>query len=152
MSVVINRSLTDGEKESIALLVGNAIGYNPDRDQITVEGMEFQNDMAKLLAGELERQRSEQQRMRNMILVGIGLVALVAFIAIRTVMSRKRRVREEEKLAQEMLAMQQAAAAKIEEEPPLEIRDSDIFQKIEKHARRNPEDVAKVIKTWLMED
>jgi len=152
VSVVINRSLTDGEKESIALLVGNAIGYNPDRDQITVEGMEFQNDMAKLLAGELERQRSEQQRMRNMILVGIGLVALVAFIAIRTVMSRKRRIREEEKLAQEMLAMQQAAAAKIEEEPPLEIRDSDIFQKIEKHARRNPEDVAKVIKTWLMED
>jgi len=151
VSVVVNRSLTDSEKESIALLVGNAIGYNPERDQITIEGMEFKNDMAKLLVDEMERQRTEQQRMRNLILVGIGLIVLLAFLVIRGIVGRRKRNQEEKKLAQEMLAMQQAAAAKVEEEQ-LEIKDSDIFQKIERHARRNPEDVAKIIKTWLMED
>ena len=50
-----------------------------------------------------------------------------------------------------MLAMQQAAAAKMEEES-LETKDNDIYKKLERHARRNPEDVAKVIKTWLSED
>lgn len=151
VSVVVNRELNDSEKDSIALMVGNAIGYNPERDQISVEGMEFQNDMARMFADELERQRSEQQRMRYFRIVGIALTALLVFIAIRMIINRRKTKLEEEKLAEEMLAMQQAAATKIEDES-LEAKDSDIYKKLEKHARRNPEDVAKVIKTWLSED
>jgi len=151
VSVVVNRELNDSEKESIALMVGNAIGYNPERDQISVEGMEFQNDMTKLFANEMERQRSEQQRMRYIRIAGIVLTVLLAFFMIRTMINRRKTKLEEENLAQEMLAMQEAAATKLEDET-LETKDSDIYKKLEKHARRNPEDVAKVIKTWLSED
>ncbi|HHY41921.1 MAG TPA: flagellar M-ring protein FliF [Thermoanaerobacterales bacterium] len=151
VSVVVNRELNEREKESIAMMVGNAIGYDPERDQISVEGMEFQNDMVKLFADEFARQQREQQRMRYFIIAGIALTALLAFIIIRTMLNRRKTKQEEEQLAEEMLVMQQAAAAKMEEES-LETRDNDIYKKIERHARRNPEDVAKVIKTWLSED
>jgi len=151
VSVVVNRELSESEKESIASMVGNAIGYDPERDQINVEGMEFQNNMAKLFADEMERQRNEQRRMRNIMAAGIAVLALIAFIVVRTIINRRRKVQEEQNLAEEMIAMQQAAATKTEEEL-LETKDNDIYKKIEKHARRNPEDVAKVIKTWLMED
>ena len=150
VSVVINRELSESDKESIASMVGNAIGYDPERDQISVEGMEFQNEMARLLADEVARQQREQQRMRIYRIAGIVLVALLAFIAIRTIISKRRKL-EEEELAEEMLAMQQAAVSKTEEES-LEVKDNEIYRKIERHARRNPEDVAKVIKTWLIED
>lgn len=151
VSVVVNRELSESEKESIASMVGNAIGYDPERDQISVEGMEFQNDMARLLADEFARQQREQQRMRYFMIAGIALIALLTIISIRWHMNRKKAKQEEERLAQEMLAMQQAAAAKMEEES-LETKDNDIYKKLERHARRNPEDVAKVIKTWLSED
>jgi flagellar M-ring protein FliF len=49
------------------------------------------------------------------------------------------------------LAMQQAAVTQVRDEA-LETMDSGIYEKIEKHARRKPEDVAKVLKTWLSED
>ena len=155
VSVVVNRELNDSERNSIALMVGNAIGYNPERDQISVEGMEFQNDMAKLFADEVARQRSEQQRMKYFRIAAVALTALLAFIVIRVVTNRRKAKLEEEKLAQEMLAMQQAAASSADanaEEEALEFKDSDIYKKLEKYARRNPEDVAKVIKTWLRED
>jgi flagellar M-ring protein FliF len=151
VSVVINRELTDNEKNSIALMVGNAIGYNPERDQISIEGMEFKNDMARFFADEIARQQKEKERLRNLIIVGIGLAAILIFIVFRTIINRRRTILEEEKLSEEMLAMQQAAVAQVQDEA-IETMDKGVYDKIEKHARRKPEDVAKVLKTWLSED
>ncbi|HHY70518.1 MAG TPA: flagellar M-ring protein FliF [Thermoanaerobacterales bacterium] len=151
VSVVVNRELNDNEKESIALVVGNAIGYDPERDQISIEGMEFKNDMAKFFADEIARQQKEKERLRNFKIIGIALVVLSAFIFIRMIINRRKIALEEERLSEEMLAMQQAAATQIGD-GTLEAKGNGIYNKIEKYARRKPEDVAKVIKTWLMED
>lgn len=151
VSVVVNRELNDNEKDSVALMVGNAVGYSPERDQISIEGMEFKNDMAKFFQDEMARQQKEKERLRNLRIGAVALTALLAFIVIRTIVSRKKKVLEEEKLSEEMLAMQQAAAAQAEEEV-VEVKSSGTYEKIEKHARRMPEDVAKVLKTWLSED
>ena len=151
VSVVVNRELNDSEKDSIAFMVGNAIGYDPERDQISIEGMEFKNDMAKLFADELARQQREKERLRYFKIIGIALTAILVFIVTRTIVNRRKIKLEEEKLAQEMLAMQQAAATTMQEEA-IEVQDSGAYDKIEKHARRQPEDVAKVLKTWLSED
>ena len=50
-----------------------------------------------------------------------------------------------------MLAMQQSGGSQTRDEA-LEAKDNGTYAKIEKYARRKPEDVAKVLKTWLMED
>ncbi|NMA55818.1 MAG: flagellar M-ring protein FliF, partial [Firmicutes bacterium] len=151
VSVVVNRRLNDNEKESIALVVGNAIGYDPERDQISVEGMEFESDVAKIFADEIAREQMEKRRLRNFRIAGIALATLLAIALIRMILNRRRLALEKERLSEEMLAMQQAAAAKTRDEA-LEAKDNGTYAKIEKYARRKPEDVAKVLKTWLMED
>ncbi len=151
VSVVINQELNNTEKDSIIQVVGNAIGYNPERDQISVEGMEFKNDMAKFFADEMARQQKEKERMRNIKIAGLILSIILVFIIIRTILNRRKSIIEEERISEEMLAMQQAAATQAQDESQ-EVKESSIYDKIEKLARRKPEDVAKVLKSWLKED
>ncbi len=151
VSVVINQELNDAEKDSITQVVGNAIGYDPERDQISIEGMEFKNDMAKFFADEMARQQKEQARMRNIKIAGLILSIILAFIIIRMFLNRRKAISEEEMISEEMLAMQQAAATQTQDESQ-EIKESSFYDKIEKLARRKPEEVAKVLKTWLKED
>lgn len=151
VSVVINQELNNTEKDSIIQVVGNAIGYNPERDQISVEGMEFKNDMAKFFADEMARQQKEKARMRNIKIAGLILSIILAFIIIRAILNRRKAISEEEMISDEMLAMQQAAAAQTQDESQ-EVKESSFYDKIEKLARRKPEEVAKVLKTWLKED
>lgn len=150
VSVVVNRELDQNEKNSIVQMVGNAIGYDPDRDQVSVEGIAFKNDLADFFAGEKSRQE-QRARLRNFLILGAILLGILSFVIYKVVSNRKkRRLEEEERIAEEMLEMQQAAAAQ-EVDEPLELERS-AYEKIEKHARRRPEDVAKVLRTWLSED
>lgn len=149
VSVVVNRELSESEKDSIALMVGNAIGYNPERDQVSVEGIEFQNDLAQFFADEIARQQKEKARMRNFTILGMVLAALAAFIVFRRINEQRRRRLEEERLSEEFLEMQQAAATQAQDDV---FERNAIYEKVEKHAHRRPEDVAKVLKSWLRED
>lgn len=150
VSVVVNSELNDDEKDSIALMVGNAIGYNPERDQVSVEGMEFENDLAKYFVDETIRKQKEKARLRNFMIVGALLAVMLFFTIMRMIRSQRKKRYEEERLSNELLGMQQAAAAQAPEEPSE--AHNGVFDKIEKHARRKPEDIAKVLKTWLSED
>ncbi|WP_422445837.1 flagellar basal-body MS-ring/collar protein FliF [Thermoanaerobacterium sp. DL9XJH110] len=153
VSVVVNRELTDDEKNSISQLVGNAIGYDPQRDQISVEGMAFNNDLANAFAQEMSAKEQQQRtRQRNMILAGAALAAVLAVTLFRIFAARRRRKQEEERMVQELTAAAQQAAARQAAMQEQETEASDIFNSIEKMARRKPEDVAKVLRTWLNED
>jgi flagellar M-ring protein FliF len=153
VSVVVNRELTDDEKNSISQLVGNAIGYDPQRDQISVEGMAFNNDLANAFAQEMSAKEQQQRtRQRNMILAGAALAAVLSVTLFRIFAARRKRKQEGERIAQELTAAAQQAAARQAAMQEQETETSDIFNSIEKMARRKPEDVAKVLRTWLNED
>ncbi|HHX23625.1 MAG TPA: flagellar M-ring protein FliF [Thermoanaerobacterales bacterium] len=151
VSVVVNRELKNEERESIAAMVGNAIGYNPERDQISVEGIEFENKLAEFFADENARIEHERARNRNIMFIVALVFLLLLFVIIRTVMNRRRQKQEEDRLSEELIEMQQAAASR-ESDEQLLAQDDSYYAKIEKYARRSPEDIAKVLKTWLSED
>lgn len=150
VSVVVNRDLGEDEKYSIAQMVGNAIGYDPDRDQVSVEGIEFNNDLITTMTEAAEREEKQKMLKRYLALAGLALVGITGFILYRRRQDRILQQQEEELLAEELKAAQEAAAAEEEElEEPI---DSSLYKNIERYARRRPEDVAKVLKTWLNED
>ncbi|SHM10449.1 flagellar M-ring protein FliF [Caldanaerovirga acetigignens] len=144
VSVVINRELTDDEKEKIVALVGNAVGYDIQRDQITVEGMAFDTQLADMLSRQLSEEA--RSRQRQMVIIIVTVLAFVAILVVlyRNLMRRKLQM-EEEKLAQKLTEAQQAASVEIDEK-------EELFKNIERLARQRPEEVAKIIRTWLNEE
>jgi len=147
VSVVINRELNEDEKQSISQIVGNAIGLVPERDQISVEGMTFDNSLINAFAAQ-EASLREKNKLQPVWYVAVAAVlALMIFFAIRALRKRSQMTKDE-RLAVE-IAQAQQAAAQIEKE--IEPKDEAQIN-LEKYARRQPEDVAKIIRTWLNED
>lgn len=141
-------------------LVKDAIGYNVERgDSVSVESIQF--DRSAQFAKEdaiFQNQRKLQQAILYSVM---GLAAiLVAFIIFRLIsreMERRRRLREEE-LSRQHQAMREAALRSAEEEgvevqmsveerARLEMQENAINM-----AREHPEDVAQLIRTWLVEE
>lgn len=151
VSVVVNRTLNDDEKESISRLVGNAIGYDPERDQIFIEGMTFNNDLVTAMNDEMKRLEQQKINRRNMVLVGTALFVIILFAVFSLIAVRRRRKIEEEKIARELAEAQEVAAQQAASQTA-EKTSSDAYANIERLARRKPEDVARVLKTWLNED
>lgn len=153
VSVVVNRDLGEDEKYSIAQMVGNAIGYDPERDQVSVEGIEFNNDLIKTMTEAVEREQRQKMLKRYLILIGLALVGITGFVLYRRRQARILQEEEERILAEELkVAQEEAAAAQEDKEKIPEPTESDIYKNIERYARRRPEDVAKVLKTWLNEE
>ncbi|HHW02870.1 MAG TPA: flagellar M-ring protein FliF [Thermoanaerobacterales bacterium] len=151
VSVVVNRTLNDNDKDAISRLVGNAIGYDPQRDQISVEGMTFNNDLVTAMTKEMTSLQQQRAKQRNLALTVAGLMAALLLGTFGFKAIQRRRQREEERMARE-LAEAQAAAAEQAAAQTAENTKDDIYANIEKLARRNPEDVARLLKTWLNED
>ncbi|MFC2281659.1 MAG: flagellar M-ring protein FliF, partial [Treponema socranskii subsp. buccale] len=101
-------------------------------------------------------------RRRLAIMISLGAVALVLvlFIVIRLIMreiERRRRLREEELLRQQQAAREQAlwdakeegmgVTMSVEESRRAELQENAIAM-----AKEHPEDVAMLIRTWLMEE
>jgi len=141
-------------------LVKDAIGYDRDRgDSVTVEGLQF--DRAKQFEQEdaLFRKQMQVKRTIITIIIALGVLFLAAIIYrfVSKEIERRRRLREEE-LARQHQAMREAALRSaeeqgvevelsIEERARLEMQENAINM-----AREHPEDVAQLIRTWLMEE
>lgn len=141
-------------------LIETAIGFAKARgDKVTVEHLQFDRTSQHLQEDQKFR---NQARLRQTVLYSlIGLAAVVvAFIAFRLVsreMERRRRLREEE-LSRQHQAMREAALRSaedeglevemsVEERARLEMQENAINM-----AREHPEDVAQLIRTWLVEE
>lgn len=141
-------------------MIEHAVGYDKTRgDSVSVETLQF--DRSAQFKAENEKYQS-QQRMQQAILYSIIGVAvlIVAFIIFRLIsreMERRRRLREEE-LARQHQMMREAALKSAEEE------EMDVAMSVEERARmemqenainmarEHPEDVAQLIRTWLVEE
>lgn len=153
-------SISDDDLKKATALVKDAIGYDRDRgDSVTVEGLRF--DRAKQFEQEDAQFRKQMQVKRTIItiIIALGVLFLVAIIYrfISKEMERRKRLREEE-LARQHQAMREAALRSaeeqgvevelsIEERARLEMQENAINM-----AREHPEDVAQLIRTWLVEE
>ncbi|MCF6335409.1 MAG: flagellar M-ring protein FliF [Spirochaetales bacterium] len=160
---VIKREYTpvsDEELKKAQNLIEHAIGLSKTRgDSVTVEHIQFNR------AEQFDREDEEfrnQKRVQQAVLysiIGVAII-IVAFIIFRVIsreMERRRRLREEE-LARQHQMMREAALKSAEEE------EMDVAMSVEERARmemqenainmarEHPEDVAQLIRTWLVEE
>ncbi len=146
--------------KSIAELIEGAIGYDRARGyKVTVTNVPFDRS-AEFEAEDAAILKAKQTRL-TIILVLIGLAAILAiFILYRFIsreMERRRRLREEELLRKQQAARDQAlweakeegveVTMSVEERKRAELQENAIAM-----AKEHPEDVAMLIRTWLMEE
>jgi flagellar M-ring protein FliF len=146
-----------GKAES---LIKDAVGYDRDRgDSVTVEHIPFDRT-AQFTAEDEELRRQRQLRTTIIsVIIGIGAIIFVVILyrLIAKELERRRRLREEE-LARQHQAMREAALRRAEEEGAevelsveerarMEMQENAINM-----AREHPEDVAQLIRTWLLEE
>ncbi len=141
-------------------VIEGAVGYKRERgDIVTVETMQFDRTAQFLQEDEMYRGQKALQRVVFWIIIGIGLifVAIIAFRILSRYLERRRRLKEEE-LARQHQAMREAALRSaeekgvevelsVEERARLEMQENAINM-----AREHPEDVAQLIRTWLLEE
>ena len=159
----IERDYTPVEANDLAAarqLVQDAIGYSRERgDSVTVTNIRV--DRTAQFAEEDAALLKKEQTQRTIIYVGIGIIAvLVAFIVFRMIsreIERKRRLKEEEILRKHQMEREKTlweaeqagmeVTMSVEERERAELQENAIAM-----AKEHPEDVAMLIKTWLMEE
>jgi flagellar M-ring protein FliF len=152
--------VSEEELEKAEELVKDAVGFDQNRnDSVTVRHIQFDRTAEHDEEDEVFRRRQQIQMIVLYSLIGIA-VLLVSFIVFRLIsreIERRRRLREEE-LARQHQAMREAALRSAEEEGEevemsveerarMELQESAMNM-----AREHPEDVAQLIRTWLMEE
>lgn len=152
---VTPEQLADAEK-----LVQDAIGYNRSRgDSVTVRNIQF--DRTAQFEEENQSYVRKMQTQRTIIYICIGIAAvLIAFIVFRFIsreIERKRRLQEEEILRRHQLEREKTlfdaeragmeVTMSVEERERAELQENAIAL-----AKEHPEDVAMLIRTWLMEE
>ena len=141
-------------------LVRGAVGYDSLRgDEVYVTNVPF--DRKDQFRAEDERFIKSQRTKHTLLMVLIGIaVVLIVFIAFRLIsreLERRRRRREEEQLRRQQEERERAlwdakdqgleVTMSVEERKRAELQENAIAM-----AKEHPEDVAMLIRTWLMEE
>jgi len=141
-------------------IVKGAIGYDPRRhDIVVVKNIKF--DRTKEFELEDAYLKKREQMRKTLLSALIALFALfivtIAYRAISKEIQRRKRIREEE-LARQQQLMREAALKSAEEEgvelelSPEERARLEMQENVMNIAREHPEEVAKLIRTWLVEE
>lgn len=152
--------LSDEERKQAEKIVQDAIGYDAVRnDRVTVADIKI--DRSKEFEVEDSAYFSSIQRTKIILLSLAGIAGLLILFIVYRVVSRererRRRLKEEEALRQAQLERERIlweaenankeVAMTVDERKRLELQESAINV-----AREHPEDVALLIRTWLMEE
>ena len=154
------KAIEDTDLDKARTLIEHSIGYNALRgDSVTVQHLAFDRSAQFELEDQKYRNQKRLQQAIIYSLIGVAII-IAAFIIFRIVsreLERRRRLREEE-LARQHQAMREAALRSAEEE------SVDVEMSVEERARmemqehamnmarEHPEDVAQLIRTWLVEE
>jgi flagellar M-ring protein FliF len=145
---------------SAQLLVQDAVGYNAGRgDSVTVQNIPF--DRTAQFKAEDAAYFRQKQFQTTLVIFLIGVVILlIAFIVFRAIsreMERRRRLAEDERARREQ-AIRESAIAQAEEEGvdvSISVEERarlELQENVANMAKEHPEDVAQLIRTWLLEE
>lgn len=152
--------LTQEELAEAEKSIKGAIGYNRDRgDLVVVTNIPYDRDDE--FAAEDASYFAAIQRRRTLMLILVAIaVVLVGFILFRIIsreIERRKRLREEELLRKQQAAREAAlwdakddgmeVTMSVEETRRMELQENAVAM-----AKEHPEDVAMLIRTWLMEE
>jgi flagellar M-ring protein FliF len=153
-------AVSDDDLAKAKSLIQGAVGFDRDRgDNVDVQTLQFDRSTQFAKEDGVYRKQMAVRRTIYAVLIGLGalLVLVVAYRLIAKEMERRRRLREEE-LARQHQAMREAALRTAEEqgvEVELSVEDRarlEMQENAANMAREHPEDVAQLIRTWLVEE
>ncbi|MDR3247382.1 MAG: flagellar M-ring protein FliF [Treponema sp.] len=150
----------DEQLRSAQLLVQGAVGYNAGRgDSVTVQNIPFDRT-AQFKVEDADYFRKKQMQTTIVIfLIGV-VILLISFIVFRAIsreMERRRRLAEDERARREQ-AIRESAIAQAEEEGvdvSISVEERarlELQENVANMAKEHPEDVAQLIRTWLLEE
>ncbi len=153
-------ALTPKEIEDAETSIKGAIGYDRSRgDLVAVTNTAYDRDQEHAEEDAAYFAKIQRQRMIVLILIAV-VVVLLGFILFRVIskeIERRRREREARLLAEQQAARERAlwdakdegmeVTMSVEETRRMELQENAITM-----AKEHPEDVAMLIRTWLMEE
>ncbi len=152
--------LTQEEISDVEELIQGSVGYDRARgDSVVVRNVQFDRTL-QFAAEDAEFLRQEQTRRTVLIAIVSIIGILLVFIIVRFVtreLERRRRLREEELLRKHQLERErtlwEAQQAGMEVTMSVEERErAELQENAITIAREHPEDVAMLIRSWLMEE
>jgi flagellar M-ring protein FliF len=152
--------IPDRDLLDAALLVQAAIGYNPARsDMVTVRNIRY--DRTKEFSDEDAQYFKKKQIQTMFIIIIVGLtILLLGFILFRTIsreIERRRRQAEKDRQMREQ-ALRESEMMRAEQEGmdvsiSVEERSRmELMESVTNLAKEHPEDCARLIRTWLLEE
>lgn len=148
------------ELQSAAKAVQDAVGYDRTRgDSVSVLNIKFDRSVQfeKEDSAFLQKQQTQQTILYSLVALAVILVSFIIYRMIARELERRRRLREEELLRKHQMEREKTlweaeqagmeVSMSVEERKRLELQESAINM-----AKEHPEDVALLIRTWLMEE
>lgn len=151
---------SEEDLKKLEKLLKASLLYKASRgDQIVVE--HIKKDRSAQFAEEDDSLRRQQMVQRLLVVSAVALIGLLLlyflYRAIRTEIARRRRLREEELAAQQQLMRE--AALRVADEGAAEVELSvdekarrEMLENAVTLAREKPDEVAKLLRTWLNEE
>jgi flagellar M-ring protein FliF len=146
--------------EQLASYVQNAVGYDKSRNySVSVTNIQFDRtaEFAKTDADYFKKQQQRTTILLVLISIAIVLIGFIIFRFVNREIERRRRVREEKLLKEQQEAREKALweAKDTGVEVTMSVEESrreELQQNAVAMAKEHPEDVALLIRTWLMEE
>jgi flagellar M-ring protein FliF len=148
------------ELKSATKVVQDAIAYSSARgDSVSVLNIKFDrtSQFEKEDIAYLKGQQTQQTILYSLIALAVILVAFIFYRMITRELERRRRIKEEELLRKHQVEREKTlweaeqagmeVSMSVEERKRLELQENAINM-----AKEHPEDVALLIRTWLMEE
>lgn len=164
-SVVVDGNLDQETKNSLRNLVINAIGYDEERgDSVSVEGMMFNTDLEDTAKKDLEEMNQKAEKLKKYkMFTGIGIAALILIIVLVLYIKKKRSEEEMDMFGDDIEGLDVVLGDEVDhKQPEEEFKPVDfepeekekihIENEIKKYAAEKPDQVADIIKAWLMKD
>jgi flagellar M-ring protein FliF len=148
------------ELRAAQLLIQSAVGYNAGRgDTVTVQNIPFDRtqEFAEIDAAYFRRKQIQTTILVFLSGLVILLIAVIVFRMITREIERRRRLEAEERARREA-AIREGAIASAEEEGvdvsiSVEERTRmELLESVVNMAKEHPEDVAQLIRTWILEE
>ena len=167
VAVMLDRVMPMDRMEEMRQVISAAIGIQPERgDQIAITTMEFARaaDDSEMLASAEEMAKADRQAFIMRIVKSLTPIIL-GLLVLLFAMSFLRTFREQPEYATEpALVGRKVDEVLTEEVPPeplspeqlaalaAEKQKAEVRQGVETMARRKPEDVARILETWMSEE
>lgn len=152
--------ISSDDLDKIQKYVEAAVGYSKNRnDMVTITNIPIDHTQEFREFDEAYFKKLQTRRTVLLVLAAVAVV-LIGFILFRIIskeIERRRRAREEELLRQQQLAREQALWEAKDEAQTVtmsveESRRAELQENAINMAKEHPEDVAMLIRTWLMEE